>query len=149
MRFHTLWTHERRSKRLIPDIRTHRIAGGRRRPTQGADNLSSTENHPLDEHGRHDGHEHDHNHEHSELSDVDIRVRALESLLIEKGYVDRKTLDVLVDIRSVHLQGRCYQVFGANIAERKVKFKPRRWRSNNRSLRARQTTLWRVRRQCC
>jgi nitrile hydratase len=46
--------------------------------------------------GGHD-HDHDHDHDHSELSEVDIRVRALESLLIEKGYVDRNTLDVLVD----------------------------------------------------
>lgn len=85
--------------------------------------MSSTDNHPHGEHGHeheheheqghshsHDrershGHEHshshehghDHSHEHSELSEVDIRVRALESLLIEKGYVDRNTLDVLVD----------------------------------------------------
>ena len=61
--------------------------------------MSSTENHPLDEHGHPDGHGHGHEraHEHSELSEVDIRVRALESLLIEKGFVDRTTLDVLVD----------------------------------------------------
>ncbi len=48
------------------------------------------------------GHSHDHpdhhDHEHgSELSDVDLRVRALESLMIEKGYVDPAALDVIVD----------------------------------------------------
>lgn len=43
-------------------------------------------------------HEH-HNHDHheSELSDMDLRVRSLQSLLIEKGYVDSDALDVLID----------------------------------------------------
>ena len=42
-------------------------------------------------------HHHDHDHgEFSELSDVELRVRALESLLTEKGYVDPATLDALV-----------------------------------------------------
>ena len=42
-------------------------------------------------------HHHDHDHgEYSELSDVELRVRALESLLPEKGYVDPATLDALV-----------------------------------------------------
>ena len=43
---------------------------------------------------------HDHSHDHgegSELSDIDLRVRALESLLVEKGYVDPEALDVLID----------------------------------------------------
>jgi nitrile hydratase subunit alpha len=31
------------------------------------------------------------------LSDIEIRVKALESLLIEKGYVDPQTLDALID----------------------------------------------------
>jgi nitrile hydratase subunit alpha len=31
------------------------------------------------------------------LSDIEIRVKALESLLIEKGYVDPAALDVLID----------------------------------------------------
>lgn len=31
---------------------------------------------------------HDHDHDHSELSDIELRVRALETLLTEKGYVD-------------------------------------------------------------
>jgi nitrile hydratase len=44
-------------------------------------------------------HDHDHDHEHggSELSDLDVRVRALESLLIDKGYVDPAALDVLIE----------------------------------------------------
>jgi len=41
-------------------------------------------------------HHHDHT-EGSELSEIDLRVRALESLLVEKGYVDPEALDVLID----------------------------------------------------
>ena len=44
----------------------------------------------------HDGHHHDHD-EGSELSPIALRVKALESLLVEKGYVDPKALDVLID----------------------------------------------------
>ena len=45
-------------------------------------------------------HEHGHNHDHdhgSELSDVELRVRALESLLTQKGLVDPGALDALVE----------------------------------------------------
>ncbi|MEX3971943.1 MULTISPECIES: nitrile hydratase subunit alpha [Paraburkholderia] len=42
-------------------------------------------------------HGHDHEHEGSALSEMDLRVRALESLLIEKGYVDPQALDVLIE----------------------------------------------------
>jgi nitrile hydratase subunit alpha len=42
-------------------------------------------------------HDHDHAHEGSELPEMDLRVRALESLLIEKGYVDPDALDVLIE----------------------------------------------------
>ena len=50
----------------------------------------------------HDHHDHDHDHHHSddsgsELSDMDLRVRTLESLLVEKGYVDPGALDVLIE----------------------------------------------------
>src|SRR5437868_6343755 len=40
--------------------------------------------------------EHDHG-QGSHLSDLDLRVRALESILVEKGYVDPKALDVLIE----------------------------------------------------
>ena len=49
-------------------------------------------------------HDHDHDHHHddhaagSELSEVALRVKALESLLIEKGLVDPASLDYLVDL---------------------------------------------------
>lgn len=45
----------------------------------------------------HDGHHHDHDKEGSELSPLALRVRALESLLVEKGYVDPQALDVLIE----------------------------------------------------
>jgi nitrile hydratase len=43
------------------------------------------------------GHDDTHDHEHSELSEMDVRVRALETILSEKGYVDPAALDVLID----------------------------------------------------
>jgi nitrile hydratase subunit alpha len=46
---------------------------------------------------KHDHHDHDHDHEHSELDDNELRVRALETVLTEKGYVDPAALDLLID----------------------------------------------------
>jgi nitrile hydratase len=40
---------------------------------------------------------HHHDHEHSELSPMELRVRALETVLGEKGYIDPAALDVLID----------------------------------------------------
>jgi nitrile hydratase len=41
---------------------------------------------------------HDHDHEHgSELSETQLRVRALETILTEKGYVDPAALDAIVE----------------------------------------------------
>src|ERR687894_154255 len=48
-------------------------------------------------HGHDHHHHHGHSHEGSELSDIELRVRALESILVEKGYVDPDALDVLVE----------------------------------------------------
>ena len=46
----------------------------------------------------HTHHHDDHDHEHgSELSDMQLRVRALESVLTEKGYIDPAALDVLIE----------------------------------------------------
>src|SRR5918998_4251569 len=45
-------------------------------------------------HHHHDHHDHD---DHSHLSDIELRVRALESILVEKGYVDPAALDALVE----------------------------------------------------
>jgi nitrile hydratase len=40
---------------------------------------------------------HDHDHDHSELGEMDLRVRALETVLTQKGYIDPAALDVLID----------------------------------------------------
>src|SRR5918993_5412218 len=45
----------------------------------------------------HHTHDHDHDHDHSHLSEIELRVRALESILVEKGYVDPAAIDVLVE----------------------------------------------------
>ena len=42
-------------------------------------------------------HEHEHEHDHSELGEMDLRVRALETVLGQKGYIDPAALDVLID----------------------------------------------------
>ena len=42
------------------------------------------------------GHDHGHT-DHSELSDIERRVRALETVLTQKGYIDPAALDVLID----------------------------------------------------
>ncbi len=39
----------------------------------------------------------DHEHERSELSSMTLRVKALESLLVEKGYVDPQAIDELIE----------------------------------------------------
>ena len=61
------------------------------------------------EHHDHDGHDHghdhdhdhdhdhEHDHEHSELGPMDLRVRALETVLTQKGYIDPAALDALID----------------------------------------------------
>ena len=45
----------------------------------------------------HDHDHHDREHEHSDLSDVALRVRALETVLVQKGLVDPAALDLIVD----------------------------------------------------
>src|SRR6187455_3750990 len=42
-------------------------------------------------------HDHHHDHDHSELSETELRVRALETILTEKGYVDPAALDAIVE----------------------------------------------------
>ena len=45
-----------------------------------------------------DDHNHSHDHAHSHLpSDPELRVKALETLLLNKGLIDSKTLDELID----------------------------------------------------
>jgi nitrile hydratase subunit alpha len=42
-------------------------------------------------------HDDDHDHGDNNLSEMDLRVRALESLLVEKGYVDAGAIDAIVE----------------------------------------------------
>jgi nitrile hydratase len=46
-------------------------------------------------------HEHDHDHDHhdhgSELSETQLRVRALETVLTEKGYIDPAAIDAIIE----------------------------------------------------
>jgi nitrile hydratase subunit alpha len=41
--------------------------------------------------------DHDHEHDHSELSEAQLRVRALETVLTEKGYIDPAALDAIIE----------------------------------------------------
>ncbi len=59
--------------------------------------MTEAEDHQPHPHPHHDhAHEHDHG-EHSELDPMTIRVKALETLLVDKAYVDPAALDVLID----------------------------------------------------
>ena len=55
--------------------------------------MSHDHDHPRD-HDHDHGHDHD---DHSELGEMELRVRALETVLTEKGYIDPATLDALID----------------------------------------------------
>ncbi len=43
------------------------------------------------------GHAHDHDQDHSPLGQMELRVRAMESILSEKGYIDPAALDALIE----------------------------------------------------
>ncbi len=45
----------------------------------------------------HNHDDHDHDDDHSHWSDMELKVKTLESLLVEKGYVDPASLDVIVE----------------------------------------------------
>ena len=42
-------------------------------------------------------HDQDHN-EGSNLSEMDLRVRAIETILVEKGYIETATLDRIIEV---------------------------------------------------
>jgi len=47
---------------------------------------------------------HDHDHDHgSALSNIELRVRALETILIEKGYVEQAALDRIVEVHETKI----------------------------------------------
>jgi nitrile hydratase len=52
--------------------------------------------HPSHDHPSHDHHGHDHD-EASELSETELRVRAIQTILVEKGYTDAAALDAIVE----------------------------------------------------
>jgi Nitrile hydratase, alpha chain len=57
-------------------------------------------------------HHHDHDHEeHSELTDIAARVRALESILIDKGYVEPAALDAIIDTYETKVGPRTLNAF--------------------------------------
>ncbi len=46
----------------------------------------------------HDDHDHDHDHDdHSDLGPMELRVRALQTVLTEKGFIDPAAVDLLID----------------------------------------------------
>src|SRR3954468_23287166 len=55
------------------------------------------EHHPGDLGMAQDQHHHSQTHDGSELSPIELRVRALESILTEKGYVDPAAIEALVE----------------------------------------------------
>ncbi|MGY6273850.1 nitrile hydratase subunit alpha [Achromobacter denitrificans] len=57
------------------------------------------QNNHSSHHGHDHGHDHDHDHDHDHetLSETELRVRAIESLLVEKGYVQPEALDELIE----------------------------------------------------
>jgi nitrile hydratase len=52
--------------------------------------MTQDPNHPVENHSHDD-------HKHSELGDMDLHVRALRTVLEQKGYIDPAALDVLID----------------------------------------------------
>ncbi|THD80882.1 MAG: nitrile hydratase subunit alpha [Phenylobacterium sp.] len=67
-------------------------------------------------HDHHDDHDHHHDHEPGQHppSDMELRVKALESLLVEKGLVDPAALDAIVD----HFEHRVGPRNGARVVAR-------------------------------
>lgn len=82
----------------------HHPHGGSDRPSIDASRHDQGVEEPLHSHHAH-GHEHHHHddegHVHgemSELSEVEIRVRALETLLVKRDYVDTDSIDALIQL---------------------------------------------------
>lgn len=51
-------------------------------------------------------HDHEHDHDHSELSETALRVRALETILTEKGLVDPAALDAIIELYETRIGPR-------------------------------------------
>ncbi|MEO8037644.1 MAG: nitrile hydratase subunit alpha [Betaproteobacteria bacterium] len=68
-----------------------------------------------DDHDHDHDNDHDHDHDHgSHLSEVQLRVRALETILTEKGYIDPAVLDQIVE----HFETKVGPHVGARIVAR-------------------------------
>ena len=68
-------------------------------------------------------HEHSHGHSHQAVpSDPALRVKSLESLLVEKGLVDRAALDALIDTYEHKIGPRN----GARVVEKPGAIRPTR-----------------------
>ena len=72
-----------------------------------------TQNHDQDHDHDHDHDDHHHDHG-SELSETQLRVRALETILTEKGYVDPAVLDVIIE----HYETKIGPHIGARVVAR-------------------------------
>ena len=53
--------------------------------------------HGHDDHGHGNAHDHDHDHDHYDASSPQIRVEALEDLLVERGIADRERIDATIE----------------------------------------------------
>ena len=58
------------------------------------------------EHGHDQEHDQGHDHEAGALSPLELRVRALETVLTQKGYIDPAALDVLIDTHQTRIGPR-------------------------------------------
>ena len=77
----------------------------------------------------HDHHGHDHE-EASELSETELRVRAIQTILVEKGYTDAAALDAIVEAYETkigpHIGARCW----TTKSEASTRF-PSSWQANS------------------
>src|SRR6202167_417384 len=81
---------------LRPALRNHGMNTTRRDFLAAAATATGATAVPVLAHAG-DHHDHDHDHHDDVPSDVALRVKSLESLLVEKGLVDRAALDALID----------------------------------------------------
>ena len=83
----------------------------------------------------------------SVLSPMDLRVRALESILVEKGYVDPAAIDALVEMYEIHVGPRNGRAgggagLGRSRFPRLAETRTRRRRSQRWVSRAARASIW-------
>src|SRR5215469_1368924 len=76
-------------------------------------------------------HDPEHNHAHSQLSQMELRVRALESVLTQKGYIDPAALDLLIET----YEKKSALTMGPELSPRRGSMRnlSREWRRGRRS----------------